>query len=63
MLGTRPHPDVQVEGATHAHRWRIEEPNGELSHGQCRICGVRRDFRNWLESGDFLTNEERRSAL
>lgn len=29
-----------------AHRWRIEEPNGQaLLIGVCRACGARRQFQ------------------
>jgi hypothetical protein len=46
----------------HAHRWRIEEPNGPFSLGVCKICGAEKQFRNWLEETDFITNEEHRIA-
>jgi hypothetical protein len=28
------------------HHWVIETPNGALSSGRCKRCGVQRDFRN-----------------
>ena len=46
----------------HFHRWRIEEPNGQLSVGICKECGATKEFKNWLQDGDFITNEEHRSA-
>jgi hypothetical protein len=46
----------------HAHRWRIDEPNGQTSRGFCRVCGVERIFKNWLEDSDFITNTEHRMA-
>jgi hypothetical protein len=46
----------------HAHRWRIEEPAGELSEGVCRTCGATRMFRNWMRETDFVTNTEHRLA-
>lgn len=46
----------------HAHHWRIEEPNGQESRGTCKICGVTREFNNWLAEGDYITNTERRLA-
>ena len=46
----------------HAHRWLIEEPNGPVSLGVCRVCKAEKIFRNWLEEGDFITNEEYRAA-
>ncbi len=46
----------------HAHHWRIEEAHGPRSGGVCKICGAVKDFKNWLEDGDFITNEEHRQA-
>ncbi|HEY5475336.1 MAG TPA: hypothetical protein VIK11_01360 [Tepidiformaceae bacterium] len=38
---------------THAglcqHHWVIETPNGSVSNGRCKRCGVLRDFRNSSE--------------
>ncbi len=48
--------------ADHFHRWRIDEPNGPTSGGVCKICGVSKEFKNWLSDMDFITNEEHRSA-
>jgi predicted methyltransferase MtxX (methanogen marker protein 4) len=48
--------------ADHFHRWRIDEPNGPMSTGVCKECGVTKTFKNWLQDGDFITNEEHRSA-
>lgn len=47
-------------GASHSHRWRIAEPQGPTSLGTCGRCGLLREFQNYLESGDFVTNEEHR---
>ena len=30
------------------HFWLIEPANGPKSHGRCRLCGVERDFLNWI---------------
>lgn len=46
----------------HAHRWKMEEPQGRTSHAVCKDCGAERDFSNWLADGDFLTREERRGV-
>jgi len=48
--------------AEHAHHWLIEEARGATSAGRCKRCGATRDFKNWLEDTDFITNEEHRSA-
>lgn len=29
------------------HRWRIEEPQGAESLGQCKLCGAARHFANY----------------
>ncbi len=44
------------------HHWMIEEANGPQSPAVCKTCGEYRLFKNSLADGDFLTNEERRSA-
>lgn len=49
-------------GEAHAHHWLIEEANGERSRGMCKRCGAVKDFKNWLEDSDFITNEEHRVA-
>jgi hypothetical protein len=46
----------------HFHRWRIDEPNGQISVGTCKTCGATKEFKNWLSDGDFITNEEHRMA-
>lgn len=46
---------------THAHHWRIEEPNGMVSLGRCKSCGATKEFKNWLAESDFVTNEEYRA--
>lgn len=31
------------------HHWVIETPNGSLSRGYCKLCGMDRSFRNSSE--------------
>jgi hypothetical protein len=33
-----------------------------VSGGVCKVCGIKKEFKNWLSDGDFITNEEHRSA-
>ena len=43
---------VSVAGsaaATCRHHWVIDTPNGAVSGGRCKRCGVSRDFRNSTE--------------
>lgn len=57
-----PMPGTTI-AAAHAHRWRIDEPNGQqLSRGVCKLCGAEKLFKNWLEESDFITNTEHRLA-
>ena len=39
-----------------AHRWVIESPNGDTSHGICRVCGAEKDFPNAAEDGLWERN-------
>ncbi len=55
--------EAQVSAqADHFHRWRIDEPNGPVSVGVCKVCGTTKQFKNWLSDMDFITNEEHRAA-
>ena len=54
--------DVTTQAQVHAHHWIIEEPSGPLSGGRCKTCGANKAFKNWLADGDFITNEEHRTA-
>ena len=49
-----------VRPTDHAHRWVIEEPNGPVSRGRCKLCLAERDFKNWLAESDFIGNEDYR---
>lgn len=31
------------------HEWMIDSPNGPSSHGICHLCGVEKDFPNYIE--------------
>jgi len=37
----------------HSHHWIIDEPNGPVSSGLCKICFDRRDFRNSSEESGW----------
>jgi len=58
----RPVADVAIAAAPvappadHAHRWRIETPNGEFSRGICSVCGAEKMFPNSAE--DYLWERE-----
>ena len=38
------------------HHWVIETPNGALSSGRCKRCGLAREFRNSSEEA-FWDND------
>lgn len=46
----------------HVHHWVIEEANGPLSYGRCKLCGGQKEFRNWLLESDFTTRSEHELA-
>jgi hypothetical protein len=54
--------EAKYQSQDHAHRWRIEEPQGQMSQGICKVCGAEKAFKNWLEDTDFITNTEYRLA-
>ena len=31
------------------HHWVIEPPNGAVSRGKCKLCGIDQEFRNSFE--------------
>lgn len=33
-----------------SHEWIIEAPNGPASSGKCDICGLTREFSNYVET-------------
>ena len=47
MTETKTH--AAVASALCQHHWIIETPNGAVSSGRCKLCGVAKDFRNSAE--------------
>ncbi|HXK34388.1 MAG TPA: hypothetical protein VNM91_10285 [Dehalococcoidia bacterium] len=41
-----------TEGPTCVHHWVIAAPNGEMSVGRCKLCGLEKEFPNSAE--DYL---------
>lgn len=31
------------------HYWIIDTPSGPMSKGRCRLCGLEREFKNYLD--------------
>ena len=47
---------TEAIGPVCVHRWVIESPNGETSHGRCRHCGAEKEFPNAAEDGLWERN-------
>ena len=47
---------IEQIGSVCVHRWVIESPEGETSHGTCRVCGAEREFPNAAEDGLWERN-------
>ncbi len=50
-IGTVAATDVVTEECVHF--WLIEPPNGPTSYGACRVCGIRQEFRNSVETSSW----------
>jgi len=46
---TNPEVTPSKDGCT--HHWMIESPQGETSMGKCKLCGDKRSFQNYNNSG------------
>lgn len=54
-----PSENIQLEipiDTEHAHHWIIMTPNGPTSEGCCKGCGEMREFKNWLEKLQFVSD-------
>lgn len=62
-LTAKTHPEEKMKPSKstvgeHAHRWRIDEPNGETSMGKCNGCGEEKQFKNHDKNLDFLQERD-----
>jgi hypothetical protein len=39
-----------------AHHWKINDPDGPVSSGVCKKCGIQKEFMNYIE-GSSWSNE------
>jgi hypothetical protein len=46
-------PSVLVAHASHPHHWLIDPPDGALSTGRCKLCGIERSFPNSTEAAGW----------
>ncbi len=44
-----PEAETQEVKPSCAHHWVIATPNGEMSRGVCKICGLEKEFPNAAE--------------
>ena len=46
------HESIFIEGSSMPlqcqHHWVIEDPDGRISKGRCRLCGSEKEFKNLL---------------
>src|SRR3990167_2442617 len=55
IIATNPSPEVTPSGVDPCkHHWLIEAPKGPTSNGTCKICGDKRPFKNYDNSGLYL---------
>ena len=47
---------IDQNGPVCVHRWVIESPEGETSHGTCRVCGAEKEFPNAADDGLWQRN-------
>jgi hypothetical protein len=45
---------VEVEAPACAHHWIIASPEGAMSLGRCKRCGVEKEFPNSAEDGLWM---------
>jgi len=55
VIETAPTPDVEVC----VHRWVLESPVGEVTHGTCKLCGEIRDFTERRPGVSFYSRTPR----
>ena len=49
---TAPEAEIEVaERPNGAHHWVIASPNGAMSRGVCKNCGIEKEFPNSAEDG------------
>jgi len=41
-------PQEQIDGSGCRHHWVIESPQGPSSRGVCKLCGVEKEFQNFM---------------
>ena len=61
-VGVKTSGPVPHDANVPAHHWLIEEANGPVSVGVCKVCGAFRQFKTWLPETDFTTRSEHEFA-
>ncbi|MBM3946092.1 MAG: hypothetical protein FJ315_01665 [SAR202 cluster bacterium] len=39
------------------HFWLIDTPNGPVSRGVCKVCGLAKEFKNYLDTTPYWEDE------
>ncbi len=52
-----------MDSMTCTHFWRLDSPNGPISHGVCKKCGAVRDFTNSPDGIDTLNPDVYRDKV
>jgi hypothetical protein len=50
-------PELDIDVCV--HRWMLESPVGEVTHGTCKLCGQLRDFTDKRPSASFYSRTPR----
>jgi len=53
----QPNENVMVESGPSylqcTHHWVIETPSGPASLGYCKVCGIEKEFQNFIENNPY----------
>jgi hypothetical protein len=50
----------QVNPKDCVHYWVIDSPNGPQSQGTCKVCGIEKEFMNYLESSAWSSGDDKK---
>ena len=50
-------PGAPAGSAVCVHHWVIDAPSGPVSLGSCKLCGERREFRNYVDNTPYWEDD------
>ena len=50
-------PGALAGPAVCVHHWVIDAPSGPVSLGSCKLCGERREFRNYVDNTPYWEDD------